>query len=701
MAKSYRISTAFLVMIIALLFVIWGASQGIAQNPTQRNPVLEYATGTWCGWCPQGHAIIQNDILPNIPNAIIIGYHGPANGSDPFSFFPGNQIISQLGFSAYPTGIVDRVSGIISRSAWYSTMLNRNSVPATVKIEMNYNFDRATRTFHGAFNFTALQNLSGQFKYNVILLESGMVWNQANGGPNYVHRHVTRAMMNGSLGTEIVNGTWTQGQTFSDTLTYTVPVPGGPGPDIVFDSCDVVVFVYKYGTPLSSNAEIQQAIEVELIPPDYVGTIYPVSPDVIAPNNTPAHFDVAIRNEGLMDDIYYITLNFNGPAGWTQEFTTPNGTFPIGQMDSVQVSSGDSVIISVTVNPNGIDGYGATTVHFQSKNNQFMAGDYICRNVTTTGVDLLVVDANDKDYEEYITSSLNRVYSGTYGIVSKTALDDTTADLSNFKVITWSQGETLPAFSQNQVISLQNYLDNGGALFINGQDIGRDVFESNGLSQFAQDFYTNYLHADYQGDASFFYLIKGVSGDPITNGIQFVLGSVYDKSPDKILPADSQATTIFTYMNGPDAAGIRSWGSNYRVVYLSIGFEQIPDTTTRDTVLARALNWLEEVYLDIDHSHPIPYSFQLEQNYPNPFNPTTTISYVLPDLGEASTATLTIYNQLGEVVRTLIHQKQIPGKYRVTWDGHNDFGQPVSSGIYFYRLRYGQYQETRKMILLR
>jgi hypothetical protein len=274
-------------------------------------------------------------------------------------------------------------------------------------------------------------------------------------------------------------------------------------------------------------------------------------------------------------------------------------------------------------------------------------------------------------------------------------------DLSHFKVITWSQGETLPAFSQNQVISLQHYLSNGGALFINGQDIGRDIFEANGFSPFAQDFYTNYLHADYLGDASFFYLIKGVSGDPITNGLQFVLGSVYDKSPDKIAPVDTQATTILTYMNGPDAAGIRAWGPNYRVVYLSIGFEQIPDSTTRDTVLARSLNWLEEVYLNIDHSHPIPYSFSLEQNYPNPFNPSTTIRYMLPSQPGRSRATLTIYNQLGEVVRTLVNQQQGPGVHQVVWDGRNDSGELVSSGVYFYQLRYGQYQETKKMIYLR
>ncbi len=73
---------------IAMVFMISFSQDVFAQ--TQRNPVLEEVTGTWCQWCPCGHDIMAQ-IKSSIPNAILIGYHGPANGStDPFSFFPGN-----------------------------------------------------------------------------------------------------------------------------------------------------------------------------------------------------------------------------------------------------------------------------------------------------------------------------------------------------------------------------------------------------------------------------------------------------------------------------------------------------------------------------------------------------------------------------------------------------------------------------------
>ena len=97
-------------------------------------------------------------------------------------------------------------------------------------------------------------------------------------------------------------------------------------------------------------------------------------------------------------------------------------------------------------------------------------------------------------------------------------------------------------------------------------------------------------------------------------------------------------------------------------------------------------------------SSSIPASFALEQNYPNPFNPTTIIRY---QLSESSDVELTIYNQLGQRVKTLVTETQPVGMYQTEWNGQNEMGRRVSSGIYFYRLNAGSFSETRKMSLLR
>ncbi len=93
-----------------------------------------------------------------------------------------------------------------------------------------------------------------------------------------------------------------------------------------------------------------------------------------------------------------------------------------------------------------------------------------------------------------------------------------------------------------------------------------------------------------------------------------------------------------------------------------------------------------------------PRSFVLQQNFPNPFNPSTRIDY---QLSEDGPVTFTIYNLLGNVVRTLVNEQQTSGDYRIDWDGRDDRQQVVASGIYIYRLRTASSVGSRRMLLLR
>jgi hypothetical protein len=99
-----------------------------------------------------------------------------------------------------------------------------------------------------------------------------------------------------------------------------------------------------------------------------------------------------------------------------------------------------------------------------------------------------------------------------------------------------------------------------------------------------------------------------------------------------------------------------------------------------------------------------PPVFQLFQNYPNPFNSSTVIWYHLPDVGyQPAEAEITVYNLLGKVVRTLVKTRQYPGQHKALWDGKDDSGKEVASGIYFYRLKVSGLTlvKPRKMVLLR
>ncbi len=99
---------------------------------------------------------------------------------------------------------------------------------------------------------------------------------------------------------------------------------------------------------------------------------------------------------------------------------------------------------------------------------------------------------------------------------------------------------------------------------------------------------------------------------------------------------------------------------------------------------------------------PFPRGYKLEQCYPNPFNANTAISYQLSVVsGQRSAVSLKVYNILGKEVRTLVDQEQRGGRHQVIWDGGNNQGKEVASGVYLYRLKAGEFTAARKMVLLR
>ena len=93
-----------------------------------------------------------------------------------------------------------------------------------------------------------------------------------------------------------------------------------------------------------------------------------------------------------------------------------------------------------------------------------------------------------------------------------------------------------------------------------------------------------------------------------------------------------------------------------------------------------------------------PLTFELSQNYPNPFNPSTVIRYQIP---ESEFVTIEVYNMLGQKINTLINDIQNAGEHSTNWDGTNIAGEQVSSGIYLYKIKAGEFSAVRKMMLIK
>jgi hypothetical protein len=165
--------------------------------------------------------------------------------------------------------------------------------------------------------------------------------------------------------------------------------------------------------------------------------------------------------------------------------------------------------------------------------------------------------------------------------------------------------------------------------------------------------------------------------------------------------------TLYTYNSSSDSVltegkpmAWRYRGTYQYVIFnLPLSFMQRPNAKAalRQAVADMGLT----VAVDDNHSaDQLPQNFELSQNYPNPFNPSTTIKFYNPK-SKTIPVTVDLFNIMGQKIRTLLDGPAAPGLNRVIWDGRDGLGQPVATGIYFYRLKAADVTVTRKMLLMK
>jgi endo-1,4-beta-xylanase len=178
---------------------------------------------------------------------------------------------------------------------------------------------------------------------------------------------------------------------------------------------------------------------------------------------------------------------------------------------------------------------------------------------------------------------------------------------------------------------------------------------------------------------------------------------IYIGGYDVNIADDAQQLAVYkeqfpVFWTHPAIKGVTLWGYIQGQIYQTNAYLLRSNGTERP-----ALQWLRD-YLtgtginDKETNMFMPSDYMLYQNYPNPFNPSTTVQYVLR---KTSDIKLIIYNVRGEKIRTLIDANQSTGQYTLTWDARDDQYNPISSGVYFYRLETAKGSLQKKMVLLR
>ena len=190
----------------------------------------------------------------------------------------------------------------------------------------------------------------------------------------------------------------------------------------------------------------------------------------------------------------------------------------------------------------------------------------------------------------------------------------------------------------------------------------------------------------------------GTHGDAVAGDSIYTIQFQFIKDSNDVVGQEFK----FGVGGGDNEGGEGGYGNNH--------VENIDDTQSEFTIEAQfgSINPAFYDAWDYDERKPLisavadreqkPLQFALNNNYPNPFNPVTTIEYSLPNTEKVE---LNVYNVIGEKVAELVNSEQSAGEYSIRWDGTDQMGRKVSTGVYIYQIRAGNYSATQKMILVK
>ena len=231
-----------------------------------RSVLLEFATGTWCQWCPCGDSTAEGLLRTYPGDVVVLAYHGYSGSGDPWVTFNGSTILGLLGLSAYPTAIFDRQNAPGDYTTWTGYCSNRHDTygptPISISIQ-SQTYNPTTHQLDVTVGLTSNCNLPAQYKVNYVVTENNMVYAQTGNGTcpgsnTWVHKWVVRNMVNDATGENVNTGQWNAGQTITKTFSTTLNTAW------IAANCDLNIFVYK-DNPSLGSAEVQNAVMTPVI----------------------------------------------------------------------------------------------------------------------------------------------------------------------------------------------------------------------------------------------------------------------------------------------------------------------------------------------------------------------------------------------------------------------------------------------------
>ena len=333
------------------------------------------------------------------------------------------------------------------------------------------------------------------------------------------------------------------------------------------------------------------------------------------------------------------------------------------------------------------------------------------------GFDRIIGTNNTFDFIKEHGSALHR-NDYLFDSASNEAIINKYIKLTDYQIVDWILGEegtATSSFNEMEQSLIQEFLMDGGKLFVSGSEIGYDLSEKGNVKD--RLFYEKFLLADYKSDAAGgkqnnynAYGIEGTLFDGINLSFDDGSQGNYDVDwPDGIKPIPNAEINLkFEGVNYDSSGGA---GISYRggfagsplsggLVYLTVGFESIYPDNKRNEIMKRVMNFLDGPFTSIEQENPIiPDKPRITALYPNPSNKSISIEFQI--IRNTPIAYLTITDILGRELFKMSVQSLPTRSQKFNWTGTLKNGSEAPSGIYIAKLSQGNQLVTKRFTLLK
>ncbi len=327
----------------------------------------------------------------------------------------------------------------------------------------------------------------------------------------------------------------------------------------------------------------------------------------------------------------------------------------------------------------------------------------------------LIVDGYNRDYGSASWQGDGNPFAVIYGL----ALNNTNSSfesvknsevisgevkLENYYGVIWYDGDESTVdetFNSTEQALIKKYLEQGGRLFVNGSEIGWDLYHRGSSADI--DFYKNYFKAIYNADDANTDVAVGQEGT-VFGGLTFNFGQTYTEDYPDVISPNGGSSICLKYNNGK-GAGVSytgKFGSSSKtgkLIYFAFG----PESTADDSVFFRIIDGVVNYFggnSSVANNSIQPNNFKLFNPYPNPFgkssssgSSTATISF---SISMPTRINIAVYNSLGQRVTVLTNSKMLPGNHLIRFNANG-----LASGVYFLRSSFGVKTLVQKLILLK